>query len=189
MNPLLLRNRRVLAVDPSSKGFGFTVLEGPDMLVEWGVRHASGDRNRKCVEKVVVLFNRYQPDVLVVEDTSAKGSLRRTRASELIQDLLAIASLRRLRVQRVARRKVQRYFAGGKPAMKRQVAVALTERFPELEICLPPVRKPWMREDDRMSIFDALAFAVTFFGSSGQRSEAITERSPVAVSTPLIDAK
>ena len=46
---------------------------------------------------------------------------------------------------------------------KYQRAVALVSRFPELEARLPRQRKPWMTEDSRINIFDALGFAVVCF--------------------------
>ena len=48
---------------------------------------------------------------------------------------------------------------------KYEIAVAIANRFPELAPRLPRFRKPWMSEDYRMSIFDAVGFAVSFFGS------------------------
>jgi hypothetical protein len=41
--------------------------------------------------------------------------------------------------------------------------VAIAKRFPELAPRLPRFRKPWMSEDYRMSIFDAVAMALTLF--------------------------
>lgn len=35
---------------------------------------------------------------------------------------------------------------------KRDIALAIAERFPELAHRLPRVRKPWMSEDERMGI-------------------------------------
>lgn len=35
--------KRVLAIDPNSRGFGFAVLEGPDRLIDWGVVHVRAD--------------------------------------------------------------------------------------------------------------------------------------------------
>jgi len=45
-------------------------------------------------------------------------------------------------------------------ATKHGRARLVADRFPELEPFLPPVRKIWMHEDDRMSIFDAASFAL-----------------------------
>jgi len=52
VNRIRPRNSRVLAIAPSSKGFGFAVLEG-QVLVDWGVRSVGkGDKNAQCVRKV-----------------------------------------------------------------------------------------------------------------------------------------
>jgi Holliday junction resolvasome RuvABC endonuclease subunit len=160
--------KRILAIDPTSKGFGFVVLEGPVVLIDWGVKHASGDRNHRCLKLVVELIGRYQPDVFVVEDTRAKGSRRCLRVRRLIDDLLALVQEHQLRARRISRQTVRRYFARSGLATKRQVAVALTQRFPELEPYLPPVRKAWMTEDERMSVFDAVAFTLALFEPARQ---------------------
>lgn len=157
---------RVLAVDPTSKGFGFAVLEGPGGLIDWGVKHLRGDRehrNRRCLEKVAALIIRYQPDVLVVERADVAGCRRWPRALQLISDVIALGTAHGLRIRRVSRRGVQRCFSMARPATKRQVAVAIAQKFPELEPYLPPVRKPWMSEDARMGIFDAVAFGLASY--------------------------
>jgi len=46
---------------------------------------------------------------------------------------------------------------------KQLIAVAIGRRFPELAPHVPPYRKCWMSEDYRMSIFDAVALALTYF--------------------------
>ena len=45
---------------------------------------------------------------------------------------------------------------------KYAIALCLTESFPALLLRLPPKRKPWQSEDNRMSIFDAAAFGYTY---------------------------
>jgi len=54
-------------------------------------------------------------------------------------------------------------WAGSDATTKQEIAIAIAERFPELAPRLPRFRKPWMSEDYRMSIFDAVALALTFF--------------------------
>lgn len=53
---------------------------------------------------------------------------------------------------------MKRAFPG--TANKHDIAVAIADRFPELAPRLPRVRKPWMSEDYRMSIFDAVGLAL-----------------------------
>jgi len=43
------------------------------------------------------------------------------------------------------------------------IAMAIAKRFPELAPRLPRFRKPWMSEDYRMSIFDAVGLGLAFF--------------------------
>jgi hypothetical protein len=161
VNCCSLEAKRVLAVDPTSKGFAFALFEGPDRLIDWGVKHAKG--NEKCLQRVAELAARYQPAVLVVERTDVDGCRRRQRASQLIENLLALAMNRSLRTRRISRRIMLRFFTRSGFATKRQVAVRLSLRFPELGPCLPPERKPWMSEDERISIFDAVAFGWAFY--------------------------
>jgi Holliday junction resolvasome RuvABC endonuclease subunit len=182
MNLPALETWRVLAIDPTSRGFGFAVLEGPAALIDWGVKHASGDRNARCLEQAAELIGRYQPEVLVVERTGVKDCRRCPRVRQLIENLLALASDRRLRARRVSRRRVQRCFSPRGSVTKRQIAVALAERFPELEPHLPPVRKPWMSEDERMSIFDAVAFGWASYESLRWESRALAL---LSLETPL----
>lgn len=161
MIPSSLRTIRALAIDPTSKGFGYAVLEGPSALIDWGVKHVRGERgerNRRCLEKVAALIVRYQPDVLVVERAKAKCCRRWPRALQLIKDIIALGTANRLRIRRISRQRMQECFSEKGSATKYQVATAIAQRFPELASHLPPVRKPWMSEDQRMGIFDALAF-------------------------------
>jgi Holliday junction resolvasome RuvABC endonuclease subunit len=173
MNTPIQEAKRVLAIDPTVRGFGFAVLEGPATLIDWGVRHANEDKNRRSLEKVSTLITRYQPEVLVVEQTTAKGCRRRLRARQLIEDLLALASTQHLRTRRVSRQRVERCFSKTDSATKRQIAVAIAQKFPELEPHLPPVRKCFMSEDDRMSIFDAVAFGYASYESLRREHRAL----------------
>jgi hypothetical protein len=67
-------------------------------------------------------------------------------------------TIRRIPIKRVA------LAAGdGRPQNKYQRAAALAERFPQLQSRLPRFRKPWMTEDPRVNVFDALAFALACF--------------------------
>jgi hypothetical protein len=51
------------------------VLEGPpDQLVDWGVKEAKVDKNRKALELIDELIEQYHPKAMVVEDYRGKGS-------------------------------------------------------------------------------------------------------------------
>jgi|SRR5579885_2015658 len=160
-----LDEMRVLAIDPDRRGFGYVILEGPDFLVDWGIREVSGPKNAACIRAVAGLIKRYEPEVLVLEDPSAKGCWRRQRVRRLLEDLTELGRARGLRVRLVSRANVRRVFAQLGATNKYQVAKAIAERFPELASRTPPERKRWMNEDSRTAIFDAAAFALTLFAA------------------------
>jgi ribosomal protein L17 len=178
MNSVPSEHRRLLAIDPTSKGFGFAVLEGPAKLVDWGVKQARENRNLACLEQVRQLLGQFSPDVIVVEDVEVSGSRRCQRVRGLTAKIVALASKRRVASQRISRRRVLAYFARTDVLTKHRIATAIAKRFPELDPRLPPLRKPWMSEDERMSIFDAVALALTFFESG--RKRALLNRSLLA---------
>ena len=69
--------KRVLALDPTSRGFGFVVLESPTMLVDWGVKTTRPKEEAKALAKVLEVIRHYQPEIIVLEDH--RGSRRCAR--------------------------------------------------------------------------------------------------------------
>lgn len=53
MSPAYTNDIRVLAIDPSTRGFGFAVLEAPNRLIDWGVKEARTDKQRRALSKVL----------------------------------------------------------------------------------------------------------------------------------------
>jgi hypothetical protein len=151
----LPKNTTFLAIDPTSRGFAFAVLEAPAFLVDWGSKSAT-TRSGSLVRKVDALLSRYQPDVLVLEDLAKDGARRRKRARRENGSIERRALKRGVRVERVSRVGVRNTFAPGKS--KYEVAARLAEIFPTLVNRLPRKRKPWTPEEACMSVFDALGF-------------------------------
>ena len=151
--------KRVLAIDPYSRGVGFAVLEGQACLIDWGLRTTGRADNAKAARVIGKLIDRFRPDVLVLEDWDSDGARRCARVQKLL-DRIAADEGTRVLVRLVTRREIRAIGPLPQTGTKRGRACFLAERFPELQAFLPPVRKPWMPEDDRMSIFDALSFAV-----------------------------
>jgi hypothetical protein len=65
--------------------------------------------------------------------------------------------------RRISRVGLHRAFAAEQARTKYQIALATVQRFPELAVRLPPVRKPWMSEPAQMGVFDVVAFALAFY--------------------------
>ncbi len=152
---------RVLALDPMSRGFGFGVLEGPTNLVDWGIRNAPNTNPRALLRKIRELIDLYHPDVIVIEDCHHDRSRRRQRVRTVIAQVAALATPD-TEVELIAAVLVHRALGRGKAVTKHEIARRVAEHFPEIAYRLPPERKPWMPEDSRFAIFDALAFGLAF---------------------------
>ena len=154
--------KRVLAIDPFSRGVGFAVLEGPERLIDWGLRTTGRADNAKALRVIDKLIDRFRPDVLALEDWESAGSRRCGRVQTLL-DRIAATEGPRVLVRLITRRQIRAIGPMPQTSTKRGRACFLAERFLELQPFLPPIRKPWMPEDDRMAIFDAVSFAVACF--------------------------
>ena len=160
MSKTLQAHERILAVYPNSRGFGFVVAEGFDRLIDWGVVQTKHAKHEQGIARVDALIERYEPDTVVTEDPE-----RRPRRSARVRELLkAIRSRRRLtrtRWKGYSREQVRRTFHTSRSITKHLIAEGIAGRFPELASRLPPRRRPWMSEDTRMSIFEAVALYLT----------------------------
>jgi Holliday junction resolvasome RuvABC endonuclease subunit len=161
MNTNFPKHPRILAIAPSTKGFGYAVLEGHKELVDWGVKSVTGDKNAGSVVKVEELIAHYNPQVMVLEDTVAKGSRRAPRIQKLTKRLINLAERRPVKVALFSRKQVRRAFFADGRGTKHALAEIVAKRFPEeLGFRLPPKRRAWMSDDARMGIFDAVALAL-----------------------------
>jgi len=114
----------------------------------------------------------YSPDLVVVEEWTGQGSRRCLRIGNLIQAIRTMAARRHIPTRYISRDKVRQGFGAWHSQTKYQIAIAIAKQLPELRPRLPRFRKPWMTEDERMAIFDAASFALTYFYFTG-RTEGI----------------
>ena len=163
MNTIQPKQFRILAIAPVTRGFGFAVLEGRDTLINWGVKTVTGNKNAKSLEKVEELIAHYQPGVLVLEDASAKGSLRHPRIRRLVPQIIKMAKTGKVNVTLFSREQVMKLLVPDGQGTKHDLAEIVAAQFPEqLGSKLPPKRKAWMREHYQMGIFDAVALTLVF---------------------------
>src|SRR6266436_498973 len=91
---------RILAVAPSTRGVGFAVLEGQDLLADWGFKTVKKEaKNAQSLKKVEELLAQYQPGVLVLEDVSVKGSRRSPRIRKLFQQFIKLGEVHKVNVK------------------------------------------------------------------------------------------
>lgn len=156
----------VLAVFPSTRGFGYVLFEGPRMLVDWGFKHVrTKDKNQENLRKFLELLNQCAPDILVLENYRGEGSRRNARIEGLIDAMAQAAKAREMETQTFSRADIRWCFALSASFNKYEIAVEIANRFPELEQILPPPRKIWEGENVRVNVFDAASLALTYFAT------------------------
>ncbi len=154
---------RVLALAPSARGFGYSVMEN-QMILECGTKVAKGDKNLRSLSKIEKLMKMFRPGVLVLQDIQAKGSRRAPRIKELHERIVSLGSAQGCKVKLVSERKLRKVLLGDPDGTKHEMAQELTRRFPtELLQKLPPKRRAWDNENPRMDMFVAVALAVAFW--------------------------
>lgn len=158
--------QRILAIHPTIKGFGFAVLEGPGELIDWGTKEGGHRTNSGSISKMYALIQRYHPDALVLEDRRSRAFRRSMRVTRLLAALTVLAEREKVTVQTYSRPQVREVFTGAGAQTKDDIARVIAGHFPELAPHLPPRRKPWMSQDTRMSIFDAVAWALASYFST-----------------------
>lgn len=157
-------NETVLSIYVTSRGFAFVLFEGPQSPFDWGVREfVTPYRNEKSVDAVSKLMEQYQPSVLVIEDFSDDPCRRTMRVRRLYQSLSRLAEKHVIDVHRISRAAVRESFYTVDARTKHEIALIIAKRIPAFAIRIPPVRKPWMSQDSRQSLFDAAALGLVFY--------------------------
>ncbi|MBZ5565864.1 MAG: hypothetical protein LAP13_26025 [Acidobacteriia bacterium] len=159
--------KRVLSLDVHPSRFGYVIFEGPEELLDWGVRSFRDGVNAVRIppaQKVGTLLDDFAPSAIVLEKRESLAK----KAARHIQTVQREAAKRRVPVRWVTRRMVKRIFDGHE-RNKDEIAFVLGQRFPELAPKVPPRRKIWQSEDYRMSIFDAAALGVAYFDRLARR--------------------
>jgi hypothetical protein len=155
---------RILAIAPLSRGLGYAVMEGPDKLVVCGNKAILRNKNAGALAWVNRFIQFYQPDVLVLPNVTAADTRRAARIKTLHRQIVAWADKKKVKVRLVSVIQVRTQLLGDSKGTKFAVAQMLAAKYPtELGLRLPPKRRPWMSEDPRMDIFDAVSLAVAFW--------------------------
>src|ERR1019366_10432043 len=128
MNKSFHKYPRILAIAPSTRGFGYAVLEGHKVLVDWGVKSVEGDKNAGSIKKVEEMIAHYNPQVMVFEDTATKESRRCPRIQALTKRLVAVAESRTIKVKLFSQTQVRRVFLGDDRGAKKPPAQNIVQR-------------------------------------------------------------
>jgi hypothetical protein len=154
--------KRVIALDVRSRNFGFVMFEGPNEILDWGIRSFRSGANAvktPAGEKFGALLDEFTPSAVVIR---GRATVRSTKKPKLLSIIERQVRSRRIPFRFITPRDVNRAFVGFE-SNKYEVASVLAKQFPTLASKLPPKRKCWQSEDYLMGIFDAAAVGVAYF--------------------------
>jgi len=156
-----------MAIALSSRGFGFAIFDGHDILADFGTRAAQGDKNPSLLAKIEKLSVVYKPQLILLSETKNRGQ----RTQLLARRIVALAERKQIGAEVIPMELVQQSFFPEGHGTKYQIAEIIAKEFPEqLAKHLPPERKDWMSEDRRMDIFDAVALGVAGHWRAAQQT-------------------
>jgi len=163
------RGQTVLAIYPTAHGLGYVLMRSPLAPIDWGTRGVrKKQKNAKCLQKVSALIDAHVPDAIILEDPTAPGANRSQRIKDLSVAIARLADSQGVDVHVYPRSRINEFFKRFGARTRHEVAVVIAKQVTALDRFLPSRRKLWQTEPPRMSIFNAAALALTFFGSIEQ---------------------
>jgi hypothetical protein len=157
--------KRILSLDVHPLSFGFVIFDGPDRLLDWGIRsfrHGVNEVKMPMKAKLTSLIEEYRPSMMLAKPAST-GTSRRMKM------LGKIAAAYDVPVRIGSAHSIKSTFPQSNN--KDQLASAVVERVPALSSYLPPRRKPWKAEHYRMSVFEAAALGLSYFARRHNRKQ------------------
>lgn len=156
---------RVLALDIRPQRAGYAVFENPKRLLDAGiVRFPSFEKARL---RLSLLMMTYRPDVLVVRKASAKNRRNHPDTRRISHAACRLAHRGSITTAEITDREFSEHT--GAVRNKHEVASGLATIFPQLAWRLPPRRRAWQSERRSMALFDAVAYALTYFDLTQKR--------------------
>lgn len=153
----------VYAIYPNANGFGFVYMENARKLLDYGAVRINPISNRKVLEKIKQSLDYFRPSIVILLDPEGKSSRTGSRVKELIKKIVALAAELNLPVVQYSRDQIKDVFEQFGANTKYGISQVLLKEFTELQNKSPKERKLWASEDRNMTIFDALALALTWF--------------------------
>lgn len=154
----------VLSIYAFTRGFAFVLFEGPDNPFDWGVKDIRGQqKNARVLDEITKLIDRYQPEVLVIEDIGVRTTERISRIRKLYHMLARLAESQCIELYRYSKSDIRACFEPVGVTTKYEVAKVIALQMPVFAHRLPRYRKAWMSEDPRQSLFDAAALGIAYY--------------------------
>ncbi len=81
----------IVAIAPTSRGFGFAVFAASNRMLDWGVKEARRDKNRLAAAKIARMIRDIKPGAVVIENWVHASCRRSARVRGLLLDIAVLA--------------------------------------------------------------------------------------------------
>jgi hypothetical protein len=115
-------------------------------------------------------MTRYAPETIILEDFEQRRRKRIERVQRLSRAIIQLGATRGMEVCVYGRAAVRTCFATVGAKTRYEIAQAIAAHLDAFRHRMPPLRRAWMSQDARLSIFDAASLALTHFAVTGQPS-------------------
>jgi len=156
----------VLALHPSSRGFGWVLFEGPLSPFDWGTAHIRDEKNRRSLQAIEALLDRYHPSVLVLEVFESASSRRAPRIRNLCESAIVQAEARSIEACLYSREQIHAALGARGARTRHGIAVLIADHLEMLRYRLPPPRKIWIGEHPSLALFSAAACGLAYYATA-----------------------
>jgi Holliday junction resolvasome RuvABC endonuclease subunit len=154
-------NNITLALFPNVIGIGYACLENPQTLLKTGVIKLRPTTNIKAMHHVRDLIDIFNPKIVILRDFDTHKPRKNARIQSLLDEVVAYTQEKHIPTYRYTRQQIRDVFELYGATSKYEISKQIIHWFPVLADLAPQKRKPWLPEDARMGIFDAMALAIT----------------------------
>ena len=159
LEPVPFASARYLGISVRADGFGFVVIED-SIALDCGVRVCDRTRSDECLgHQLRRILRIYSPSTVVLLKVGSPNT--RTKRDAIARRLTRETKRYDIPLVRLSAPALRQFFDQFNASTKYEIAQAVVKILPELGWRLPEKRKPWQREQHRMSIFEAAAAVIT----------------------------
>jgi hypothetical protein len=152
---------RVLALELRHRRIGFAVLEGPERLLDTGVKRYQYSGHVVAILRTIVTI--FAPSALALRQANHRILEHRKSASATVHLIRTECNRQGVGFNWISTPEVRHAF-GHSGKSKDDIAAEVARIFPELQWQLPPARhkRSWVSEGWNMPLFDAVATGFTY---------------------------
>jgi Holliday junction resolvasome RuvABC endonuclease subunit len=155
----------ILGIAIRARWLGFAEINAQCRLIDWGMiyyQRRNPNELKSAKGRLDTLIERLRPSYIAIVRPDLEANEKIATVRSIARSLRITASAQSAPVAALRRKSIRAVFVGCDASSKDEIAAALARLFPELISTLPPARKIWTKENQRMALFDAVSGAIAY---------------------------